>query len=105
MKSTIIALGLYFAIAFVPKVPWYVKVVLQLVLGGVIYFAFTETMFDLPMGDSLPISSIFGGSPQWGDDPAPFNKYAMGVVGTVLGLIATGFATLIYSIFGKKKEE
>lgn len=100
--STIIALGIYFVVAFAPKVPWYVKVVLQLIVGAVIYFAFADTMFDLPAGDTSPISSVFGGAPDGMDG---FNKYAMGVLGTVLGLLGTLVATILYAVIGKKSED
>lgn len=101
--STIIALGLYFAIAFVPKVPWYIKIVLQIIVGLVIYNVYTETMFDLPMGDKLPITALFGGSPEW--DGGGFKPLTMGVLGTVLGLIGTGIATGIYAVIGKKNSD
>ena len=96
MTTTIIALGAFFAIAFVPKVPWFAKIFLQIALGCIIYFVFSETMFDLPMGDSLPISSLFGGDGGMGD----FNKLSMGVVGTVLGLVGTLIATGLYKMLG-----
>lgn len=101
MTKTFLVLGVYFGIAVVPKLPWYVKVILQLVLGVVIYFGFPEAMFDLPAGDKLPISSLFGGSPEWAGEG--FNKYSMGFLGTVLGLVATAVATGAYAVFGTKK--
>ena len=91
MTSTILVLGLYFVIAFLPKVPWYVKVVLQLIMGAVIYFGFPETEFGFP--DSFPIQSVIGGNPEWLGES--FNKLAMGVIGTVLGLTFTIVATII----------
>lgn len=103
MTGTIVALVLYFGIAFAPKVPWYVKVILQIVMGLVIYFYFKETSFDLPMGDKLPMSSLFGGDAY--DLNGGFNKYAFGILGTVLGLIGTVIATIIYAVLGKKSEE
>lgn len=103
-----IVLGLFFVVAFAPKVPWYAKVVLQLIIGAVVYFGFGDTMFDLPMGDTLPISSLFGGamSEDMGGDGA-FNKLALGVLGTILGLIMTVVATILYALLGigKKKDE
>ena len=105
MTKTFLVLGAYVLIAFVPRVPWYVKVALQLIMGAVIYFGFPEVEFELPYGDSLPISSLFGGSPEWAG--GGFNKYAMGVAGTALGLIATVVATAAYALLGigKKEEE
>ena len=103
MAATIIALVLYFGIAFAPKVPWYVKVVLQIIMGLVIYFVFKETSFELPMGNKLPMSSLFGGDAY--DMNGGFNKYAFGVLGTVLGLIGTVVATVIYALVGKKSED
>jgi hypothetical protein len=102
MIYTFVVLGLYFIIAFLPKVPWYAKLVLQIILGAVIYMGFPEAEFVLPMGDSLPFSSLLGGNPEWMG--LPFNKYAMGVLGTVLGILGTVFATILYAIFGKKSE-
>lgn len=102
MTSTIIGLLLYFGIAFAPKVPWYVKVGAQILLGLVIYFGFKETEFVLPMGDSLPMSSLFGGDAF--DIGNGWNKYAFGILGTVLGLVATLVATVLYKLLGKKSE-
>ena len=101
MTTTIIALGVFFVIAFLPKVPWFAKIFLQLALGGIIYFVFSETMFDLPMGDSLPISSLFGGDGGMGE----FNKLSMGVVGTVLGMLGTLVATILYKLLGKNSAD
>lgn len=98
MTKTFLVLGAYFFIAFMPKVPWYVKVLLQVIIGAVIYYGFPETMFDLPAGDKLPISSLFGGSPEWTGEG--FNKYAMGIIGTVLGLVMTVIATVLYAFLG-----
>lgn len=100
MTSTILVLGLYFVIAFLPKVPWYVKVGLQLIIGAVIYFGFPETEFSFP--DDFVFQSLIGGNPEWLGES--FNKLAMGVVGTAFGLICTVVATIIYAIFGKKTE-
>lgn len=100
MSYTIGALFLYFAIAFAPKVPWYVKVAGQIVLGLVIYFLFKDTEFVLPGGDSLPMSSLFGGDAF--DIYGGFNKYAFGIIGTVLGLIMTAVATIVYAVVGKR---
>ncbi len=100
MIKTFSVLGLFFVIAFLPKVPWYIKVVVQVVIGAIIYFGFPEAMFDLPMGDQLPISSLFGGNPEWNE--TSFNKYAMGFLATVLGLLGTALATVVTAVFGKK---
>lgn len=103
-----IVLGLFFIVAFAPKVPWYAKLVVQLIIGAVVYFGFGDTMFDLPMGDTLPISSLFGGamSEEMGGDGS-FNKLSLGVIGTVLGFIMTAVATGLYAVLGigKKKDE
>ncbi len=103
MTGTIVALLLYFAVAFAPKVPWYVKVVVQIIMGLVIYFVFKEHSFELPMGDKLPMSSLFGGDAY--DLNGGFNKFAFGILGTVLGLLATIVATIIYALVGKKSED
>ncbi|MFA5504086.1 MAG: hypothetical protein WC314_04780 [Vulcanimicrobiota bacterium] len=103
MISTIVALLLYFGIAFVPKVPWYVKVILQIIMGLVIYFVFKEHSFELPMGDKLPMSSLFGGDAY--DLNGGLNKYAFGILGTVLGLLGTAVATVIYALLGKKNAD
>ena len=105
MISTFLVLGLFFVVALLPKVPWYVKIVVQLIIGAVVYFVFSDTMFDLPMGDSFPSSSIFGGAPseEMGGDGS-FNKYALGVLGTVLGIVGTFLMTGAYALFGKKSD-
>lgn len=103
MAITILVLALYFVIAFLPKVPWYVKVLAQIGIGLVIYFGFADTSFDLPMGEKLPMSTLFGGNayPEFGS----YNKYAFGILGTILGLLATIVATILYAIIGKKSED
>ena len=97
MTSTIVVLLLYFAIAFVPKVPWFAKVAAQLVLGAVVYFGpFKETEFALPK-----VGSMYGGNAF--DIMEGVAWLSMGVVGTVLGLIATVLATIIYAVINRKK--
>ena len=36
---------------------------------------------------------------------AVLNKLAMGVIGTVLGLLGTAFATVVYALLGKKSKD
>ena len=73
-----------------PKIPVWVKIPLQLIVGAGIYMGMGEAMFALPYGDNLPMSDLYGGS----GGELGFNKLSMGVVsagiGTVFSLL--GFA-------------
>lgn len=98
MTSTIIALLLFFGIAFAPKVPWFAKMGIQIVLGLGIYFGLKETEFMLPK-----VGSMYGGNAF--DVMEGVAWLSMGVLGTGLGLIATLVATILYKVFGKSSDD
>lgn len=98
MTSTIIALLLFLGIAFAPKVPWFAKIGIQIVLGLGIYFGLKETEFMLPK-----VGSMYGGNAFDVMDGVAW--LSMGVLGTVLGIIATIIATILYKLFGKKSKD
>lgn len=92
--------------AVLPKIPWWAKLVIQIGLGLLVYNVFVEAEFPLPMADTLPISSFFGGNvaKAWGDPEAKFAFLSMGFLGTVLGVLLTLVVTAIGALLGKKKE-
>ena len=101
MTSTLGVLALLFVIAVLPKVPWYVKAIIQIVIGAVIYNAFSDSFFELPVSEDAKITELFGGN---GGQPE-FNPISMGVVGAVLGLIMTAVVTIIGKVMGKSSTE
>lgn len=101
MTSTLGVLAVFFIIAVLPKVPWYVKAILQIVVGAVIYNAFGDSFFELPVSEDATLTELFGGN--GGEDR--FNPLSMGVVGTVLGLILTVVVTVIGKLMGKSNKE
>lgn len=106
MIKTFGTLILFVVTAFLPKIPWWAKILIQLGMGALIYFMFTETEFALPMGDTLPLSSLFGGNvaKAWGDPEAGFAYLSMGFLGTVIGVLATLAATAVGAILKKKSD-
>lgn len=97
---TLLALLLFCIPAVLPKIPVPVKIAIQAVMGLGVYFGLKDAMFALPMGDSLPMSELFGGDGGMGS----FNKYALGVIGPVLGIIVTVIAAVIGKLLFKKEE-
>lgn len=84
-----------------PRLPLVVRLGLQVGLGLVIYFGLHSAEFALPNGDELPMSSLFGGHGGVGG----FNKYSMGFVCTILGVVASLAMALIGKLAGGKKED
>ena len=98
--GTLGALSVFILIGFLPKsVPWWAKLLAQLVLGGVIYFGFGESFFELPFGDTLPISALAGGDGGLGK----FSPLSFGVIGTIIGFLATAVGTAVWTLTGKKE--
>lgn len=108
MGMTIGTLAAFVIIGLLPKVPWWAKLLVQVIMGAVIYFAMVETAFPLPSPDTNPIGAeLYGGNvaKAWGMDDAPALAFlSMGVIGTVLGFLSTGLGTVIWFLVGKKKE-
>ncbi len=97
--GTLGALAIFLVIGFLPRVPWWGKLVAQLLLGGVIYFGFSQSFFELPFGDTLPISALAGGDGGMGE----FSPLSFGVIGTVLGFLATAVGTAIGALVEKRR--
>jgi hypothetical protein len=109
MGKTVGTLAAFVIIGLLPKVPWWAKLLIQLVIGAAIYFALAETEFPLPNPDTNPIgASLYGGNvaKAWGMPDAPkFAFISVGAIGTVLGFLATAVGSVIGLIIGKKKAE
>lgn len=91
-------LAVFIVIAFIPKIPLIGRILIQLILGVIIYKTKSEAMFALPYPDSLPISELFGGDMGTGD----FNKYALGVLGPVIGIVFSLIAAVIFKLMARK---
>lgn len=109
MGKTIGTLAVFVIVGFLPKVPWWAKLLIQIVIGAVIYTQMAESEFPLPSPDTNPIgAALYGGNiaKAWGMPDAPKLAFlSMGVIGTVLGVLSTAVGTVIGLIIGKKKEE
>lgn len=107
MGITLATLATFVVIGFLPKVPWWAKLLVQVIMGAVIYIAFAETSFPLPSPDTNPIGAeLFGGNvaKAWGMDDAPSVAFlSIGFLGTVLGILSTVIGTVIGLIVDKKK--
>lgn len=101
MIKTFGTLAVFLIVAVIPKLPWWAKLLIQVAIGLLIYFPLKAQEFPLPMADSLPMSSIFGGD---AFDIGGFQKYSMGFLATVLGVVMTLVVTAIQALVGKKKE-
>lgn len=108
MGKTIGTLAVFVIIGFLPKVPWWAKLLVQILIGAVIYIVMAESEFPLPSPDTNPIgASLYGGNIEkaWGLDTAPALAFlSVGVIGTVLGFLSTAVGTLLWFLVGKKKE-
>jgi hypothetical protein len=98
---TLGVLLLFVLVAIVPpRLPLIVRLLIQIVAGLGIYFGLRDAEFTLPMADSLPMSSLFGGDGGMGE----FNKYAMGVVAPVLGILFSLIVAGIRKVTRKSEE-
>lgn len=108
MGKTIGTLLFFVVVGVLPKVPWWAKLLIQVIAGAVIYHMMAETAFPLPAPDTNPIGAeMYGGNVMkaWGDPEAPFAYLSIGVLSTVLGVITTIIATVIGKLVGKKSDE
>jgi len=96
---TVGVLVLYVVIGLIWKIPLIARLVLQIGLGATIYFVFGQALFALPNGDNLPMSDLYGGA----DGPG-FNKYALGFLGTVVGILFSLIGTGIGKLVGKRDD-
>lgn len=104
---TIATLVFFIVIGLAPSLPTigrYLFALLALGLGAYIYYVgFDQAMFNLPNGDNLAISALFGGA----GGQAGFNKLSLGFISGVLGILflvlgAVGRAVLL-KVMSKKE--
>lgn len=107
MGITIGTLVAFVAIGFLPKIPWWAKLLVQVILGTVIYVFMADKAFPLPSPDTNPIGAeLYGGNAAkaWGIPDAPtFAFLSIGVLGTVLGFLSTAVGTVVGVLMGKKE--
>jgi hypothetical protein len=84
-----------------PKLPLAIRLVLQALLGAIIYFKFHDASFGLPDPDNLPISELFGG---WVEE-GHFNKLSVGVVFFVLGAVLSVVVAAVRFALRKKADK
>lgn len=96
---TLLVLLFFIAVAVVPRLPLIARIVITLGAGLGIYFGMREATFALWKG--AKISELFGGDAGMGE----FNKFALGFIATVLGLIVTLIAAVVRKLLSKGKEE
>lgn len=110
MGKTLGTLAVFVIVGLLPKVPWWAKIAIQVAIGAGIYILMPDGEFPLPYPDQNPIGAqLYGGNvaKAWGMPDAPTFAYlSVGVLFTVLGLLATGVYSLGALILGltKKKE-
>ncbi|MBI3924417.1 MAG: hypothetical protein HY319_02650 [Armatimonadetes bacterium] len=98
---TILLPIVFILLGFVPsKLPIWARLGIQILGAALIYFLGSETEFPLPMGDTLPMSSIFGGDAGFGE----FAPISMGFACGVLGVVASLIGEVIRKVLGKKEE-
>ena len=97
--GTILTLLFFPILGLIPVIPALARVVVLIVVGLGIYFGLDAAFFNLPNGDNMAISALFGGTGGTGG----FNKLAMGFVGPVLGLLAVIVSVVLAKVFGKKE--
>jgi hypothetical protein len=99
---TLGVLAVFLLVAIVPpRLPLVARLAIQVIAGAGIYFGLSEAEFVLPMADSLPMSSLFGGDGGGGQ----FNKFAMGFVAPLLGVVFSVVVAILRKLFGKKAED
>lgn len=99
---TLGVLAVFLLVAIVPpRLPLIARLVIQIVAGAGIYFGLSEAEFVLPMADSLPMSTLFGGDAGGGQ----FNKFAMGFVAPLLGIVLSVVVAAIRKIIGKMAKD
>lgn len=98
---------LFIGLGLLPSFPTAVRylVALGMVILGAnsVYSGLSNAMFNLPNGDNLAISALFGGS----GGMATFNKLSMGVVCGALGTLSLIFGAVVRLVLLKvmrKKE-
>jgi len=99
---TLGVLAVFLLVAVVPpRLPLIARLVIQIIVGAGIYFGLGEKEFALPMADSLPMSTLYGGDGGGGQ----FNKFALGFLATLLGVAFSVVVAVIRKLFGKKTED
>ncbi len=97
---TILILTFGFGVNFVPRIPMIASLGMHCIIAVGIYFGCSQVLFNLPAADSLPISSLFGGSIGGG-----FNSLSFGVVYFVVALCGWVFAGIMRAALGNKEEQ
>ena len=92
-------LGVYIVIGLVWKIPLPARIGIQVVMGVILYTALGAHTFELPNSDNLPMSELYGGAPSGG-----FNKFALGFLGTVIGILASIAGAVLGKLLGKKED-
>ena len=99
---TIAVFTLFLLIALVPpRLPLWARLLIQVVLGLGIYFGFKEKEFMMPMADSLPMSSLYGGDGGMG----AFNKLALGFLAPVLGVVFSLVVGAVRALISRKSAD
>lgn len=91
---TLGTLFVFLLVAFVPpRVPLWARLLVQAVLAAFIYLHYSDAMFALPDGDTLPISDLSGGSPVGGFAPLSMGFIAF-ALGALVSLLVAGIKRL-----------
>ena len=99
---TLLVVAIFLLIAVIPpRLPLIVRLILQVAGGLFLYFMLSEAEFMMPMADSMKMSSLFGGDVGTGE----FNKYALGVLGPVLGIALSLVVAGVRKLLRKGDEE
>ncbi|MBN9419387.1 MAG: hypothetical protein J0I12_28290 [Candidatus Eremiobacteraeota bacterium] len=105
VSFTLLCLFVMIGFAFLPpKIPTVLRnIFLQVAFGFVIYFAMGEANFTLPNG--LPMSGLAGGY-MMADPAIPvFNKYALGLLAPVLGIVFSILVGIVRFVLARKKTQ
>lgn len=102
---TVFVLIMMIGIAFLPpKIPTLLRnILLQFSFAFFLYFAMGDVTFDLPNGDKLPMSGLAGGYMMVGEGIPLFNKYALGFLGLVIGVVFSVLVGIVRFIISRKK--
>ncbi|MFN8608395.1 MAG: hypothetical protein U0931_12735 [Vulcanimicrobiota bacterium] len=102
---TTLCLLVIIGVAFLPpKIPTFLRnILIQIGIGVFIYFALGDATFNLPNGDHLPMSGLFGGYIMVDPSIPLFNNKAFGVIAPVLGIVVSILVGLVRFIISRKK--
>ncbi|MBS2037171.1 hypothetical protein JST97_19445 [bacterium] len=102
---TVICLLVIIGVAFLPaKLPTVLRnILIQVAIGVFIYFALGDATFNLPNGDHLPMSGLFGGYIMVDPSIPLFNNKAFGVIAPILGIVFSVLVGIVRFIISRKK--